>query len=179
MNEEQRIYGLIADFESADALVEAAHQAHDQGYRRMEAYTPFPVEELAEVLGVRGRRLPLIVLAGGLIGGLGGLFLQWYSSVIDYPFNVGGRPYASWPTYIPIAFELTILFAGIATVLGMLALNGLPQPYHPVFNAPNFVTASRDRFFLCIEADDPLFDVKETSDFLHRIGAHTVTLVEP
>lgn len=179
MDEERRIYGLIADFESADALVEAAHQARDQGYRRMEAYTPFPVEGLAEVLGVRGRRLPLIVLAGGLVGGLGGLFMQWYSSVIDYPFNVGGRPYASWPNFIPITFEMIILFAGISTVLGMLALNGLPQPYHPVFNAPNFVTASRDRFFLCIEADDPQFDLRTTGEFLQRVGAHTVTLVEP
>jgi hypothetical protein len=177
--EERRIYGLIADFASADELVAATRQAHDRGYRKMEAYTPFPVEGLAEILGVRGRRLPLIVLAGGLLGGLGGLFMQWYSSVIDYPFNVGGRPYASWPTFIPIAFELTILVAGVSTVLGMLWLNGLPQPYHPVFNAPQFVTASRDRFFLCIEAEDPHFDLSATGEFLQALGAHNVTIVEP
>jgi hypothetical protein len=172
------IYGLIAEFESADDLVAAVEQTHERGYRRMEAYTPYPVEGLAETLGVRGRRLPLIVLAGGILGGAGGLFMMWYSSVIDYPFNIGGRPYASWPTYIPITFELTILVASIAAVLGMLWLNGLPQPYHPVFNAERFRLASRDRFFLCIEAEDPQFDLVATREFLEGLGAHTVSVVE-
>ena len=173
------IYGILAEFESADELVEAVQQAHAQGYRRMEAYSPYPVAGIAEIVGVRGRRLPLIVLAGGLLGGLGGLFLQWYSSTIAYPLNVGGRPYASWPTYIPITFELTVLLAGVSAVLGMLWLNGLPQPYHPVFNAPRFVLASRDRFFLCIEAEDPQFDLAATREFLAGLGAYSVSVVEP
>lgn len=179
MAESPTIYGLMAEFTDPDELVQAARQIYGQGYRRLEAYTPFPINELAEIVGVRGRRLPLIVLAGGLLGGVGGLALQWYSSTVDYPLNAGGRPYASWPTYIPIAFELTILLAGIAAVLGMLALNRLPEPYHPVFNVPEFELASRDRFFLCIEAADPQFDLALTQHLLQETGAQRVTVVEP
>jgi hypothetical protein len=176
---ELRIYGLLAEFASAAELVTAAQRAHERGFRQMEAYTPYPVEGLADFTGVRGRRLPLIVLAGGIIGGSGALFMQWYSSTIGYPLNVGGRPYASWPAFMPIAFESTILVAAVAAVLGMLWLNGLPQPYHPVFNAPRFELASRDRFFLCIEASDPLFDLVETKQFLEGLGAHEVSVVQP
>jgi hypothetical protein len=173
------IYGLMAEFADADQLVAATRRAHEQGYRRMEAYSPFPVEGLAEITGARGRRLPLIVLAGGLLGGIGGLLLQWYASTISYPFNVGGRPYASWPNFVPIAFETTILLAGFAAVLGMLWLNNLPEPYHAVFNAARFERASQDRFFLCIEASDPQFDIKQTGDFLQSLGAERVAVVEP
>ena len=173
------IYGLLAEFVDAEDLLRATQEARDRGYQKMEAYTPFPVLGLAEVLNVQGRRLPLIVLAGGILGGGGALFMQWYSAVIDYPFNVGGRPPASWPAFMPIAFELTILIAAFTTVLGMFALNGLPQPYHPVFNVPEFAEASLDRFFLCIEADDALFDREETRYFLESLGAQVVFEVEP
>lgn len=175
---EIRIYGIIAEFASPTELVAAAQRAHERSFRLMEAYTPFPVEGLAEYVGVRGRRLPLIVLAGGVLGGAGALFMQWYSSTISYPINVGGRPYASWPAFMPIAFESTILVAALAAVLGMFWLNGLPQPYHPVFNVPRFELASRDRFFLCIEASDPQFDLAETEQFLQSLGAHSVSVVK-
>lgn len=168
------LYGLLAEFRNEAELVAAMRRTYEAGYRQMEAYTPFPVHGLAEYVGVRGRRLPWIVLGGGLLGGLGGLFLQWYSSVIAYPLNVGGKPYASWPNFIPIAFETTILLAGIAAVLGMLALNRLPEPYHPLFNVRAFTRASRDRFFLCIEARDPQFDLAQTKRFLHDLGAFGV-----
>ncbi|MCC9075311.1 DUF3341 domain-containing protein [Litorilinea aerophila] len=173
------LYGLMAEFEDGEALLRAARAAREQGYRRMEAYTPFPVEGLPEVLSVRGRRLPLIVLGGGLVGGATGLLLQWYAAAVNYPFNVGGRPHASWPAFIPVTFELTILVAALSAVLGMFALNGLPQPYHPVFNVAEFSAASRDRFFLCIEATDPRFDLQETRAFLETLGARGVFEVEP
>lgn len=171
------LYGLMAEFDDTAKLLVATRRAHDLGYRRLEAYTPFPVAGLAEILGVRGRRLPLIVLIGGIVGGGGGLFMQWYSAAIDYPWNVGGRPFASWPNFIPIAFELTILVAAVSAVLGMLWLNGLPEPYHPVFNVPQFELASRDRFFLVIEAADPHFDRTQTHAFLTDLGAQSVAEV--
>lgn len=173
------LYGLLAEFKDADELVEATRAARDRGYRKMEAYTPFPVVGLAELLNVRGRRLPLIVLGGGLLGGGSALYMQWYSAVIDYPLNVGGRPLASWPSFIPITFEMVILVAAFTTILGMFALNGLPQPYHPVFNVSAFSEASLDRFFLFIGADDPLFDGAETRYFLESLGAVDVFEVEP
>ncbi len=177
--DQTELYGLLAEFEDADELLRATRAARERGYRKMEAYTPFPVVGLAELLEVRGRRLPLIVLAGGLLGGGGALFMQWYSAAVAYPLNVGGRPLASWPAFIPIAFELTILVAAFTTVLGMFALNGLPQPYHPVFNVAEFAEASLDRFFLCIEAEDPLFQRAETHDFLESSGALAVFEVVP
>jgi len=171
------IYGLMAEFEDPNALVAAAHRAHHEGYRRMDAYSPFPIEELHEALGVHHTKLPLIVLIGGLIGCLGGYSLEYWAATIAYPLNVGGRPLHSWPAFIPVTFECTILAAALAAVFGMLALNGLPTPYHPVFNVPRFALASRNRFFLCIEARDGQFDVEETRRFLETLSPREVTTV--
>jgi len=172
------LYGVIAEFESPAALIEAARQARAAGYRKMDAYTPYPIEELAHALELPRTKLPLLVFLGGALGCATGLAMQWFATVVHYPLNVGGRPLASWPSYIPITFELTVLFAAFAAVLGMLGLNGLPMPYHPVFNVPRFALASRDRFFLCIEAIDPLFDPAKTRAFLSSLGAREVTEVE-
>jgi ActD protein len=172
------LYGLIAEFETPGELVSAAARAREAGYRRMDAYTPYPIHELSHALGLPRTKLPILVLLGGAIGCATGLFVQWFATTVHYPINVGGRPLASWPAFIPITFELTVLFAAGAAVLGMLAMNGLPMPYHPVFNAPRFALASRDRFFLCIEAKDPLFDLERTSKFLEGLGAHVVSEVE-
>lgn len=173
-----RIYGLLAEFTNPTDLVAAVHAARAAGYRDMDAYTPYPVEEVAEALHAHDRRLPLIVLVGGILGGVGGYLLQYWTSVVDYPLNVGGRPFHSWPAFIPITFETTVLVAAISAVLGMLALNGLPMPYHPLFNAPRFALATRDRFFLCIEATDPLFDDDGTRRFLQRLEPRSVSEVE-
>ena len=178
MKKRHTIYGLLAEFDTPTHLVEAAQMARERGYRKMDAYTPFPIEELSEALGLHKTRLPLIVLLGGIVGGLGGYFLQYYTMVLDYPLNVGGRPYHSWPAFVPPAFETTILFAAFAAVFCMLALNGLPQPHHPIFNAPRFALASRDRFFLCIESNDPLFQREETASFLKSLCPREVTDVE-
>lgn len=172
------IYGLMAQFEDPDDLVRAGQRAYEEGYRKMDAYTPFPVHGLAEAIGVHRTRLPLIVLGGGLIGGFTGFFMQWYSATVGYPLNVGGRPYNSWPAFVPVTFEMTILFAAFAAILGMLALNGLPQPYHPVFNVPGFELASRSHFFLLIEATDPKFDREETRRFLESLNPQEVAEVE-
>jgi Alternative complex III, ActD subunit len=171
------IYGLMAEFNDPNDLLAAVRRAKEDGYTHMDAYTPFPIEELNHELGPR-RTLPLIVLIGGLLGTFTAFFGQYWASAIYYPLNVGGRPLNSWPSFIPITFELTVLFAALAAVLGMLALNGLPQPYHPVFNVPRFALASRDRFFLCIEATDPKFDRDGTRRFLERSVPRTVTEVE-
>jgi hypothetical protein len=171
------IYGMLAEFDDATALVGAIRRAREEGFTRMDAYTPFPVEEVAHELGFHKTRLPLIVLLGGIAGGLGGYFLQYYATVIDYPLNIGGRPLHSWPSFIPVTFECTVLLASLAAVLGMFALNGLPMPYHPVFNVPGFALASRDRFFLCVEADDPKFDRQATWQFLRSQGAREVSEV--
>ena len=172
------IYGLLAEFADAQALVAATRRAHEAGYRRMDAYAPFPIEELANALDFRPTRLPLLVLLGGVLGGLGGYLLQYWTATTSYPLNVGGRPLHSWPAFIPVTFELTILGAALFAVLGMLALNGLPMPYHPVFNVPRFALATRDRFFLCIEATDALFDGAKTANFLRDLGAREVTEVD-
>jgi hypothetical protein len=171
------IYGLLAEFDNPTELVTAARHVREAGYRKIDAYTPFPIEELAEALHIHDRRLPLIVLLGGIAGGTGGYLLQYWASVIEYPINVGGRPLHSWPAFIPITFETTILVAAISAVLGMLALNGLPMPYHPLFNVPRFALASRDQFFLCIEADDPIFDIEQTRRFLEELRPLTVNVV--
>ena len=173
------MYGLMAEFSSEASLLRAARHAHEAGYRRMDAYSPLPIDGLAEALGFRHTRVPLIVLIGGILGCVGGFALQYWISVIDYPVNVGGRPYNSWPSFIPVTFELTILVAAFAALLGMLALNGLPMPYHPVFNVPRFAQATRDRFFLCIEAADPKFNRETTWQFLEGLNASAVVAVEP
>ena len=171
------IYGLMAEFDSPTALVNAARAAREKGYRKMEAYSPFPVEELNDVLHLHKNKLPLIVLIGGITGLLTGYLMQYYITVWDFPINVGGRPLHSWPAYIIITFELTVLFSAIFCVLGLLALCGLPMPYHPMFNVPRFATASRNRFFLCIEARDPLFDQSQTAEFLGTLDAKEVSEV--
>lgn len=173
------IYGLLAEFADDESLLAAATRVRSLGFRHVEGYSPYPVHGLAEVLGIRGVRLPRIVLGGGLVGLVLALGMQWYSAVIDYPLNIGGRPLASWPSFMPIAFELVILVAGISAVLGMFALNGLPQPYHPLFNVPEFAKASRAGFFLCVEARDPKFDLVETRKLLDDLGAQAVFEVMP
>ena len=172
------IYGLLAEFDTPTELVTAARKARAEGYRVMDAYSPFPIEELAEALHFHDRRLPLVVLLGGLFGGVAGYALEYWTSIIDYPLNVGGKPFNSWPAFIPITFECTILCAALAAVLGMLALNKLPQPYHPVFNAPNFALATRDRFFLVIESRDPKFDHDHVVSFMQGLGPKDVSDVE-
>jgi hypothetical protein len=168
------LYGLLAEFHEPQRLLEATRRAREAGFRRMDAYTPFPVEGLDEALHFTPRKLPYVVLAGGIVGGLTGFFMQYYATVIDWPINVGGRPYNSWPAYMVITFEMTILFAALAAVLGMLALNGLPRPHHPLFNVDRFELASRNHFFLCIESRDPNFDLEKTTRFLESVGADRV-----
>jgi Protein of unknown function (DUF3341) len=172
------LYGLIAEFEKPAELVAAARRAREAGYRSMDAYSPFPIHEMTHALELPRTKLPYLVLVGGLTGTGTALLMQWFSATVHYPINVGGRPLASWPMFIPITFELTILFASFAAVLGMIAMNGLPMPYHPIFNASHFALASRDRFFLCIEAKDPLFDLERTAKFLEGLGATVVSEVE-
>src|SRR4051812_31384585 len=171
------IYGLLAEFEDPSSLVQATERARHEGYRCMDAYSPYPIEELHEALGGAHTKLPLIVLIGGLVGCIGGYGLQYWASAITYPINVGGKPFHSWPAFIPVTFECTILVAALSAVLGMLALNGLPQPYHPVFNVSRFALASRNRFFLCIEAADPKFDLEGTKQFLDSLHPREVTTV--
>jgi hypothetical protein len=177
MNNTQ-LYGLMAEFENPHDIVEAARRAREAGYTKLDAYTPYPIEALTEALEIRDYKLPAIVLGGGILGGLCAYALCYWTSVIAYPLNVGGKPFHSAPAFIVPTFETTILFAALCAVLGMLALNGLPMPYHPVFNAPRFALASRDRFFLCIEAKDPKFDHDETWAFLTRLGPRVVMDVE-
>jgi Protein of unknown function (DUF3341) len=171
-------YGLMAEFEDPSAIVSAAERVHAEGYRRIDAFSPYPIEALSEAIGVHKTAMPLIVLIGGIVGLLGGYLLQYWTHVIEYPLNVGGKPLHSWPQFIPITFETTVLGAAMAAVFGMLALNGLPEPYHPVFNAPNFALASRDRFFLLVESADPKFDPVATRSLLESLGAREVTNVE-
>jgi hypothetical protein len=173
------LYGLLAEFETPDEIIRAARSAFDAGYRKMDAYTPFPVEGLNEAIGFHKNEMPLIVLLGGLAGCIGGYLLQMWAMVWSYPLNVGGRPLNSWPSFIPVTFEMTILCAGISAVFGMLALNGLPMPYHPVFNVERFAMASRSRFFLCIEARDPRFNLDQTRQFLQSLNPKGVYDVEP
>jgi len=172
-------YGLLAEFDSVEDLLDAVHKARDAGYRRMDAFTPLPVEGLAEAVGFERTRLPLLVLCGGIFGGLFGFGLQYYGSVYSFSLNVGGKPLNSWPAFVPITFEMTILFAALSCVFGLLALNGLPTPYHPVFNVASFALASRDKFFLCIKARDPMFDREKTKEFLKSLKAREVADIEP
>ena len=169
------LHGLMAKLETPQELVDAAHHAREAGYTRLDAYTPYPIEALTEALHIQDRRLPAVVLGGGILGGLCGYALCYWTSVIAYPLNIGGKPYHSAPAFIVPTFECTILFAAFAAVFGMLALNGLPMPYHPVFNVPRFDQASRDKFFLVIQARDPKFDIDAVWKFLESLGPREVT----
>lgn len=175
---ERPLYGVMAEFENPTDLVAAARKVYSVGYRRINGYSPYPIEELSEAIGFTHTSLPLIVFIGGVVGGLAGFFMQYWIEVIDYPLNVGGKPYNSWPAFIPITFEMTVLFAAFSAVLGMLVLNKLPQPYHPVFNVPNFAMATRDRFFLAIEANDAKFKHEEVVELLKSLNAIEVNDVE-
>ncbi len=169
------VFGLAAEFESDAELMHAAEEAYAQGYRKMDGYTPFPIEGLAKALG-KTNRIPLLVLLAGILGGSSAYFMQWFANVISYPLNVGGRPLHSWPSFIPITFELTVLGAALTAFFFALGLSGLPKPYHPMFNLPEFERASQDRFFLCIEREDPQFDEEQTRSFLE--GLHPLMVKE-
>lgn len=169
MNEPDWNFGLLAEFTEAEQLVHATTRARAEGYAQMEAYSPFPVEGLADALGFTRTWMPLVVLLGGILGASGGYYLQYWVSAVDYPLNIGGRPLHSWPAFIPVTFECTVLVASLAGVLGMLALNGLPRPHHPLFNVEQFQHASVDRFFLCIRSTDPKFHESTTRAFLESL----------
>jgi Protein of unknown function (DUF3341) len=171
------LYGLMAEFETPTELVHGCKAAYAEGYREMDAYSPFPIEEASEAIGFHKSAVPLIVLLGGILGGLSGFGLQYWINVIAYPLNIGGKPYDSWPAFIVPTFEMTILFAGLCGMFGMFALNGLPQPYHPVFNVDKFSAVTRDKFFLCVEATDPKFDLVGTQQFMERLKPLSISEV--
>ncbi|MBI5474228.1 MAG: DUF3341 domain-containing protein [Ignavibacteriae bacterium] len=172
------IYGLMAEFDAPEKLLYAAERAKSEGYHEMDAFTPFPMEELTDALGIRHTKLSLFVLCCGLAGMIGGFFFQYWAMAIDYPLNIGGRPFNSWPQFIPVTFELTILLAASGAVIGMIFRNGLPRPLHPVFNVDRFELATKDKFFLCIEAIDPTFEQEKTKAFLESLQPTYVTVVE-
>ena len=177
MADDRAIYGLMAEFDNPTSILSAARKAYAEGYRRMDAFSPYAVHGLSEAIGFTKSRVPLLALVGGVAGGLGGFFMQYWISVMAYPVNIGGRPFNSWPAFIPVTFECTILVAAFSAVLGMLALNGLPRPHHPVFSVDAFKMASQSRFFLCIESKDPQFDRYRTQRFLEGLS-EKVTDVE-
>ena len=172
-----KVYGIMAEFDSVNSLLDAANRTREAGYKRIDAYSPFPVEGLAEAVGFHHDEVPLVVLIGGIIGGLTGYLMQYWISVVSYPINVGGKPYHSLPSFVIVTFEMTILFAGIFAVLGMLALNGLPMPYHPVFNVPRFAFATKDRFFLIVFSSDPKYNPVEVRRFLEALGPRSISEV--
>jgi len=174
MHKEMVIYGLLAEFDEPERVLEAAHKTRAAGYMRAEAYAPFPVHGLAEALGFHKTRVPLIVLVCGMLGAISGFGMCWYANVLSYTWNIGGRPPNSWPAWIPITFELMVLGASFGAVLGMLGLNGLPRPHHPVFNIPDFAMASRNRFFLVIQAVDERFDREQTRQFLEGLAPKAI-----
>jgi len=179
MPTETELYGIMAEFDEPESLIQAAQRVREAGYRNMDAYTPMPVEGLAEAIGFRSEAVPRLVFTAGLTGAAAGFGFMYWITVIAYPHNVAGRPLNSWPAYIPITFECMVLLACLTAVLGMLMLNGLPQPYHPVFNSIRFERASRDKFFLCIEASDPKFDEQATRQFLEELRPREVIDVAP
>lgn len=168
------LFGVMAEYADEDEVVHAAQKMYDLGYRKMDGYTPFPVHGLSEAIGRRRTKLPILVLAGGIAGAVGGFGMMWYSSVIHYPINVAGRPYNSWPMFIPIMFECTVLLASLTAVFAMLGLNNLPEPYHPTFNVPAFERASRDSFFLCVESTDDKFDVQRLKEDFETTRARAI-----
>jgi hypothetical protein len=173
------LYGLMAEFQTPEALIAAVHKVKEAGYSRLDAYTPFPIEEIIEEIAPGDTGVPRLVLIAGIVGALSGFIIQYVGNILDYPFNIGGRPLdiTNWPSMIPITFEMGILFAAFTAAISMVILNGLPRPYHPVFNVPRFERASQDAFFLCVEANDPLFDRAQTSQFLRTLGALQVNEV--
>ena len=171
------LHGLLAEFHTPAGIAAAARRVHAEGYRKVDAYTPYPMEEVLDALHLHHSHVPKVVLTGGILGLLAGWSLEYWISVISYPLNIGGRPFNSWPAFVVPAFETTVLFSALFAVVGMLALNGLPQPYHPVFNVPSFAAASRDRFFLCVEAKDGKFDREGTEKLLRELGAAEVSEV--
>ncbi|VTU21705.1 hypothetical protein H6CHR_01643 [Variovorax sp. PBL-H6] len=162
-------WGLMAEFATADELLAAARRAREAGYRHAEAYSPFPIDGLAEALGFERSRVPFFTFIGALAGAAAGYFMQWYSAVIDYPLNIGGRPLHSWPMFVPVAFELAVLGGALAAVLAMLLGSGLPRLRHPVFAAPDFDLASRNRFFLLLRRDEAVFDAQEAAELLDSL----------
>jgi hypothetical protein len=176
---EKPLFGFMAEFDSADALVEGARKMYAEGYRKLDTYSPFPIEPAWEAIGANDTTLQKLVLGGGIVGAIGGFGLCYWTQVIAYPLNIGGRPFNSWPSFIPVTFEVTILVAALTTVFGMIILNGLPMPYHPVFNVKRFSLASSEAFFLTVEADDPKFDRRATLDFMKGLGAREINEVEP
>ena len=175
--DESRNYGLMAEFDTVNDAITAAHKVYGAGYRSIDAYAPFPVEELSEAIGFHHNGVALVCLIGGLLGGTGAYILQWWINTVGYPVNIGGRPLHSWPAFIIVTFEMTILFSGLSAVFGMLALNRLPQPYHPVFNVPQFDAASKDKFFIAIFASDKKYDTEDTRRFLESLNPISVAEV--
>ena len=175
---EKKIYGILAEFDTPTELVEAARQMTEAGYKKTDAFSPFPIHDMDDALGIKRTILPYLVFGGAISGLLTGIGLQWFVHVWDYPIIVGGRPFFSLPSFIAPTYELTILFAGFAAVFGMLFLNGLPSPYHPVFNVPRFALATREKFFLLIEAKDPKYDYAQTKSFMESLNPQEVFDVE-
>lgn len=173
-----KLYGIVAEFNEPEEIVDAANKAREAGYKQMDAYTPFPVHHLDDALGFRPTRLGWVVLFAGIVGALSGFFLQWYSNVVFYPLNIGGKPLNSWPNFVVITFEVTVLFSAFSAGLFMIIRNGLPRLNHPIFSAPNFAAATRDKFFLCIEARDKQFDPEKTRQFLEDLKPNRVSDVE-
>jgi hypothetical protein len=174
-----KLYGLLAKFDSSEHLIAAVKRVAQSGYRRFDAYTPYPVEELDRAMRLKPSPLPYVILGGGILGGVGGFFMQAYAQVVDLPLNIGGRPLFSWPAYVPISFELTVLLGAVFGILGLFAATRFPQPYHPVFNSEDFNEhGSQDAFYLDIEAADPSFDLERTRKFMEELGAIMVSEIE-
>jgi hypothetical protein len=175
----RELYGLLAKFNTQEDLIIASDRTYSEGYRKFDSYSPYPVPELARAMHLKSSPLPFVILAGGILGGVGGFLMMTYATVWDYPLNIGGRPLFSWPTYIPITFELTVLLGALCGILGLFFFTRFPQPYHPVFNSEDFIEhGSQDAFYLSIEASDPKFDLDRTRRFLENLGSALVSEIE-